>query len=206
MVNDTANAVSKGEGATQDMRNARGGAVFGTLKWYVAIVKPRYERICRDELQGLGHEAYIASQTSTRVYACRHRRDVERIIIPNVVFVHTTEPKRRQMLRESNFIHHFLTNRAAQPSDHGHSPLAVIPEPQMEMLRFMLYHADRPVEFTDIPLHTGDRIRVIRGAMASLEGEVVALKEGDSPHIGVRVDFLGYATLQVSPDDVERIA
>ena len=67
------------------MRNAWGGAVPETPKWYVAVVRPRYERICRDELQQFGHEAYIASQTTTRVYACRHRREVERIIIPNLV-------------------------------------------------------------------------------------------------------------------------
>ena len=39
-----------------------------------------------------------------------------------------------------------------------------------------------------------------------IQNDRVTVKEGDAPHIGVRIDYLGFATLQVSPDDVERIA
>ncbi len=205
MMNDAAEAVSTSRQATQPLRNACGGAVQGeSPKWYVAVVKPRYERICRDELHDLGHEAYIASQTDTRLYACRHRRQVERIIIPNIVFVHTTEPERRQMLRESNFIHHFMTDRAAQSPEHGHQPFAIIPEAQMEMLRFMLYHADRPVEFTTLPYQPGDRIRVIRGELQGFEGDFV--RQGAQSYAIVTLGSLGTVKATIPVADIECIS
>lgn len=198
-----ANAVFIDPQATQAMRNAWGGAVPENPKWYVAVVRPRYERICRDELQQFGHEAYIASQTTTRVYACRHRREVERIIIPNLVFVHTTEGERRQMIRQSNFIHHFMTDRASHLSPEGQRPFAIIPDAQMQMLRFMLYHADRPVEFTPEPLHAGDRIRVIRGQLQGFEGQF--LRQGTQTYIVVTLDALGSVMATIPATDIERI-
>lgn len=191
--------------ATPLVRNACGGAISGNKHWYVAVVRPRYERISRDLLCNLGYEAYIAGQKDTRVYACRHRREVECIIIPNLVFVHVTEKERRLLLRQCTHIHHFMTDRAGLCNENGHRPLAVIPDAQMEMLRFMLYHAERPVAFVSTPLSVGHAVRVIRGVLAGLEGEVVTLHEGSSPHVGIRIDWLGYATLQVAPEDVERI-
>ena len=187
------------------MRNACGGAVPNTQRWYVAVVRPRYERVTRDLLCGLGYEAYIAGQKDTRVYACRHRREVERILIPNLVFVHVTERERQSLFRQCSHIHHFMTDRAGSHNEHGHRPLAVIPDIQMEMLRFMLYHAERPVTFIPEPLSVGHAVRVIRGALAGFEGEVVTLREGSSPHVGIRIELLGYAILQIDPIDVERI-
>ncbi|MBQ8968625.1 MAG: UpxY family transcription antiterminator [Bacteroidaceae bacterium] len=192
------------EQATPTVRNACGGAV-PKAHWFAAVVHPRYERICRDQILELGQEAYVASQKDTRIYACRHRREIERIIIPHIVFVHATEHERRLLLKQCPAIQYFLTNRAAAPNALGHRPFAVIPEAQMDTLRFMLYQSDRPVTFSAEPLHAGDHVRVIRGALVGLEGNVLRNPDGTA-HVVLTLDLLGSVMVTIPIEDIERIA
>ena len=173
--------------------------------WFIALVGHNTEKASRDRLARLGYESFVASQDETHVWRNGKKRQIERILISTLLFVRASEAERRQIVRQP-YIKAFLTDKAGRATASGARPLAVIPDQQMDMLRFMLYRSDRPVGFVAEPLAVGHHIRVVRGTMVGLEGEVVTVKEGDAPHIGVRIDYLGFATLQVSPDDVERIA
>ena len=174
-------------------------------KWLVALVKFHYEEICRKQLQEKGYEAYVACQKEMHVYRNRHRREVTRIIIPNLVFVRIDEGERLQILKEFPAIKCFLTDKASRPNQYGRHPFAVIPAPQMERLQFMLYHADTPVNFTVQPAYRlGDHIRVVRGPLAGFEGQVA--RDGNSTYLVVTLDLLGSAMTTISPDDLEKIA
>ena len=171
-------------------------------KWFVAIVGRNTEKACRERLTTLGYEVYVATQNETRVWRTGQKKQVERVLISNILFIHVTERERRDIVKLP-YINYFLTDKAGHTNDYGRHPLAVIPDSQMDRLRFMLYHADSPVTFTSEHLRIGDHIRVIRGQLAGLEGHVT--HEGNQTHLVVRIDFLGSAQVTISPDDLEKV-
>ena len=121
-----------------------------------------------------------------------------------MVFVHVNEQERLQVLKDFPVIKCFLTDKAAQPNEFGRHPFAVIPDKQMERLQFMLYNADSAVSFTSEPLSQGDHIRVVRGPLATLEGQVI--RQNNSSCLVVTLDTLGSAMVTISPDDLEKIS
>ena len=183
-------------------------------EWHIAEVRCGMERACRDKLQRTGFESYVASRVETRVYASRNRRRVERVVIPAKVFVRLTEAE-HIVAHEAcaPALYKFMTDRARQPRDAeplssaadrfrraGH-PFAVVPEEQMQRLRFMLGQAERPVEFVTRPLSLGDRVRVIRGPLAGLEGGFV--RQGRATYIAVLLDALGCTLTEIPETDIE---
>ena len=172
-------------------------------KWFVAVVGRNTEKACRERLSEQGYESYVATQQEMRVWRTGQKKQVERVLISNLLFIHVTERERREVVKLP-YIKFFLTDKAAQANDFGRHPLAVIPDSQMNMLRFMLYHADSPVSFTAEPLHLGDHIRVVRGQLAGLEGRVT--RDGNGTYLVVTLDLLGSAMVSISTDDLEKIA
>lgn len=193
---------SVGTTMEQAMRQSCAGGV-PDRKWFVAVVRRNYERVCRMHLLEMGYEAYVASQKQTRIYSNRHRREVEHIVITGTVFVHITEQERLKVLKDCPHIQCFMLDRTGQSNPYGRAPFAVIPDSQMATLQFMLYHADSPVTFTDAPLRRGDRIRILRGCMQGFEGDF--LRQGNDHYIVINLDLLGCAMMTVSANDIERI-
>ncbi len=171
-------------------------------QWFVAIVGRNTEKACRERLSALGYESYVATQMETRVWRTGQKKQVERVLISNILFIHVTERERLEIVKLP-YINYFLTDKAGHTNDFGRHPLAVIPDSQMDMLRFMLYHADSPVSFTSEPLRLGDHIRAVRGQLTGWEGYVA--KDGNQTHLVVRIDFLGSAQVSISSEDLEKI-
>lgn len=80
----------------------------------------------------------------------------------------------------------------------------MIPVTQIERLKFMLGQSDVPVSITEKPLKEGDRVKVIRGSLTGLVGEVLNLKSGKSELI-VNLDFFGCARLFIDTVNIEII-
>lgn len=172
-------------------------------KWFVAMVGRNTEKACRERLTALGYESYVATQTETRVWRTGQKKQVERVLLSNLLFVHVTERERRDIVNLP-YINYFLTDKAGRTNDFGRHPLAVIPDTQMERLQFMLYRANSPVHFTAEPLRLGDHIRVVRGQLAGLEGNVT--RQGNASYLVITLDILGSAMVTISPEDLEKIA
>lgn len=151
---------------------SRAGDAVGVPKWFVAIVSNNTERAVRDRLSATGIEAYVASQLQLRLWSNGRRKPVEKVLIPTCVFIRCSEAQRRRIVALP-FIKRFLADRA-RAKDGLAAPPAVIPQKEMDTLRFMLGQTDYPVEFTDAPLRPGDKVRVVRGALRGLEGEVLS--------------------------------
>lgn len=171
-------------------------------KWFAAVVKRNTEKACREKLQELGYESYVATQEETRVWRNGERRKVERVIISTIIFVRATEQERIHTLK-LGFINRYLTNKALPANDLGRHPIATIPDNQMQQLQFMLYNADAPVNFADMPLRLGDRVRITRGSLTGLEGNII--RNASTHYIVVNIDFLGSAMVNISLGDIERI-
>ena len=77
----------------------------------------------------------------------------------------------------------------------------------MEKLRFMLGHADVPVELENDVRNVhilGGKFRVVRGPFRGLEGTICHLRDEDL-HVGVLLNGLGFAHVRINKDDIEKI-
>lgn len=171
-------------------------------KWFVAIVNSRHEKAVGENLAKNGVETYVATQKEMHLWANGRRKLVDRVVIPSMVFVKCSEKERRQIVNLP-YINRFLVNRAAD-SGGLNKPVAVIGEAEMKKLKFMLGQSDSPVEFVPTEFRVNDTVRVIRGNLSGLEGEI--RENSDGSHIlVVSLSLLGGATVYIQPQDVKKI-
>ena len=85
----------------------------------------------------------------------------------------------------------------------GESTPAVIPDQQMLRFKFMLDYSDETICMSTSPLAPGEKIRVIKGPLAGLEGELVDMN-GKSK-VAVRLTMLGCACVDIPAGCVEPV-
>lgn len=163
-------------------------------RWIAALVQMCTEKKVGERLTKLGVENYVPTQTEIRQWSDRKKK-VERVVIPMVVFVHTDE-KTERTLRMQSFIRKILTYP-------GQTAAAVIPDDQINRLKFMLRQSDSPVEMMEHHLQVGDKVHIVRGALQGLEGEFY--KSVDKSMVAIHIEALGYACVSVSVEDIEKI-
>ena len=163
------------------------------VRWVAALVQMCTEKKVGDRLKKLGIENYVPTQTEIHQWSDRKKK-VERVVIPMVVFVRVDEATERT-LRMQSFIRKILTYP-------GQKAAAVIPDDQIDRLKFMLKQADSPVELMPENLRVGDRVRIARGALKGLEG-VLCKSVPEKSMVAIRIDGLGYACVSVSVGDLE---
>ena len=161
-------------------------------RWVAALVQMCTEKKVGERLTKLGIENYVPTQTEIRQWSDRKKK-VERVVIPMVVFVHTDE-KTERSLRMHSFIRKILTYP-------GQTAAAVIPNDQIDRLKFMLRQSDSPVEMME-HLQVGDKVHIVRGALQGLEGELCKCVP-DKSIVAIRIEGLGYACVSVSVEDIE---
>ena len=161
-------------------------------RWIAALVQMCTEKKVGERLTKLGVENYVPTQTEIRQWSDRKKK-VERVVIPMVVFVHTDE-KTERSLRMHSFIRKILTYP-------GQTAAAVIPNDQIDRLKFMLRQSDSPVEMME-HLQVGDKVHIVRGALQGLEGELCKCVP-DKSIVAIRIEGLGYACVSVSVEDIE---
>jgi transcription antitermination factor NusG len=83
----------------------------------------------------------------------------------------------------------------------GESTPAVIPDEQMARFRFMLDYSEEAVCMNDTPLARGEKVRVIKGPLSGLVGELVTV--GGKSKIAVRLNMLGCACVDMPIGYVE---
>lgn len=161
-------------------------------RWVAALVQVHSERSVSKRLQDMGIECWVPTQSEVHQWSDRKKK-VERVVIPMIVFVHVQESDIKPLAYHS-FIHKLLTAP-------GQRTPAIIPDAQIESLRFMLGQSEAAVEIRDRVLRTGDHVRIVRGPLKGLEGELCKV-EHDKPMVAVQVDYLGYACINIDKADV----
>lgn len=164
-------------------------------RWIAALVQSCLEKRVGERLDKLGVENYIPTQTVIRQWSDRKKK-IERVVIPMIVFIHTDEMTERR-LRMQTYIRKIL-------SYPGQWKAAVIPDAQIDRLKFMLRHAESSVELLEQTLQVGEAIRVARGPLKGLEGEICQVQP-DKPMVAIRIDCLGYACVSIDKSDLEII-
>ena len=163
-------------------------------KWLAAYVKMHHEKKVRDRLIAMGIENFLPVQEEVRQWSDRKKK-VERVLIPMMIFVRVDPKEQRTVITHPSILH-YLTLRGE------HSPTE-IPAEQMERFRFMLDHSDTAVSFSAGNLQPGEKVRVIKGPLSGLEGELITV-EGTS-RIAIRIRELGCAEVEMSASLVEKM-
>ena len=180
-------------------KSLNAGPIYGTgegvahpKRWYVAMVRMHHEKKVAERLGKMGIDSFIPVQQEIHQWSDR-RKKVEAVLLPMMVFVHVTPKERMEVLTLST-VSRYMVMR-------GESTPTVIPDDQMARFRFMLDYSEEAVHMNSTPLARGEEVRVIKGPLAGLVGELVTM-DGKSK-IAVRLDMLGCACVDMPIGYVE---
>lgn len=173
-------------------------------QWFVAMVSPRTEMKCAESLYRHGYETYVASQPEERTWSRGRKKIVDRVVISSMVFVKTTEQERLAVVAHNPYVKRFLVDRSRERNSYGRSPVAVISDREIDLLRYMLRDSDNYVEYQERHFTAGDRVKVLRGTLAGVEG-VVRRYGDDRTELFVDLDILGSVKVMISESDVEKL-
>jgi transcription antitermination protein nusG len=163
--------------------------------WLVAYVQSNREKKVFERLTASGIEAFLPLQEEIHQWSDR-RKKVQRVIIPMCIFVRVTYAERLQVLQLPS-VNRFMVLR-------GESTPAVVPETQMERFKFMLDYSEQAVEMCYEHLQPGEQVKVVKGPLSGLEGELLTV--GGKSKVGVRIDILGVALVEIPVGFVKKIA
>lgn len=160
--------------------------------WLAVLVQMNTEKKASARLDRLGIVNYVATQTEVHQWSDR-KKTIRRIVIPMVVFVRVDKVTEKKLLACS-FVHKYI-------SYPGHSEPAVIPDEQIDRLKFMLECADSKVEILEKAFEIGDEVEIIRGPLKGISGRLFLIEQGRSM-VGIHLDLFGYACVNVNKNDL----
>ena len=163
-------------------------------KWYVAYVRLFHERKTAEKLAAMGIESFVPVREEIHQWSQRKKK-VMRVLIPQMIFIHATPKERLEALTLAS-ISHYMVLRGE------HTP-AVIPDRQMQQFMFMVDYSEESIEMYNSPLQPGQSIKVIKGPLAGMEGELMEIESKSK--VIVRLDLLGCAGVAMPIGFVEAI-
>ena len=161
--------------------------------WIAVLVQMNTEQKVSTKLSKLGITNYVPTQTEIHQWSDRKKK-IERIVIPMVVFVQVDKEIEKSLITYS-FIYKFI-------SYPGQKEAAIIPDEQMEKLKFMLHNADSNVEVSDSVYEVGEDVEIVRGPLKGFSGELCYFEKG-KPKVGIYLELFGYACVSVDINDVK---
>ena len=155
-----------------------------TVHWHAVFTASRAEKKVRDRLEELGVECFLPVQTVLRQWTYRKSRVVVPVIA-GLVFVRVGRQEQVKVLQTKGV------------------GAAVIPDKQMEDFRFLLDFSEEAVEMTNENIKAGDLVRVVKGSLRGMEGELIRHK--GVTKVLVRIDMLGCAMVNIPASFVEKL-
>ena len=156
------------------------------LNWYAAYTRVNQELIIKKKLDELGIENYLPQEEQVRDTPLG-RKKIRVILIHGMIFIRTDKATSFSLLNDYLLNIVYLKDR-----ENRHS--LIIPDKQMQDFMFLLDFSTEGVEVLNKDLKRGDRVRVIKGSLQGLEGELVRLKG----HKRVVVRLEGVASIATS--------
>lgn len=161
-------------------------------KWYVAYVRLFHERKTAENLAAMGIESFVPVREEVHQWSQRKKK-VMRVLIPQMIFIHADRKQRMEALTLPAISRYMVLRGEHVP--------AVIPDDQMKRFMFMVDYSEETVEMFITPLEPGQAVKVIKGPLAGLEGELMEI-DGKSKVV-VRLDLLGCAGVDMPAGFVE---
>ena len=138
------------------------------MNWYAVKIKYQTEKKMKAWLDEQTIENFIPFHT---VLIERDGRKIkkEKPIVPGLLFIRTDFHTARSLPSESKIKMVYLRNLE------NHQML-IVPDKQMQDFMFLLDFSESAVRIENTQLKRGDRVRVIKGDFAGIEGELVRFK------------------------------
>ena len=155
-------------------------------RWLALYTRMHHEKKVRDRLTDMGIECFLPIQTVVRQWSDRKKK-VDKVLISMMIFVHVDADEQRQALEDPSAMRYMVLRGERTP--------AVIPDRQMEYFRMMVEQSDVDVSFDTQCLQPGQKVRVVKGALKGLTGEMVTID--GKRNIAIRIDRLGCAVVEV---------
>ena len=122
---------------------------------------------------------------------------IEVPVIPNLVFIHTTLKTCMSLIQEYAFDMRYLRDRET-------GNFLIVPDKQMNDFMFLLDFSKEMVEVVNENLKKGDKVRVIKGDFAGIEGELIRVK--GHKRVVVRLEgVVSLATAYIPSSFLEKI-
>ena len=165
--------------------------------WIAAYTRPKSERKAANDIAKDPHtniSTYAPTQKKIKQWSDR-KKEVETVVIPMIIFAEVSGDEDILTVKR----HPLIIKVLSLP---GHREAAHIPYEQIERLRFMLNKSEDAVEFVEGDFKKYDRVKVVKGKLAGLEGVVQRTSEREA-FIVVNIDILGGARVSVDPSELE---
>lgn len=173
-------------------------------QWYVMRVTYQREVSAKERLDALGVESFLPVKSERRRTPGGKFCRVRLPLIHNFLFVKS----RRETIDDiKTFRLPYL--RYATCVREGRREIMIVPEKQMQSFIAVASEQDGKALFLDpaaINLAEGDRVRIIDGPLAGVEGTFMRLNGGRGKRVVVKIDSVAaVATTELSPRMVEKI-
>jgi transcription antitermination factor NusG len=145
-------------------------------RWYAVYTNPRAEKLVWGRLEELNLEAFLPLQKTYRQWSDR-KKMVEKPLISSYVFVKVI-PKQFPLVFKTPGVVKFVSFEG-QP--------VPIPQNQIDNLK-LLINSNAEIEVTLEHLEKGDNVRVMRGSLTGLTGELIL--HGGKKKVVIRIDKL----------------
>jgi transcription antitermination factor NusG len=139
------------------------------ISWYAAKVKYQTERKIKNYLTECGIEHYIPFHKVILERNNGRRKAVMRPVISCFVFVRTDLKTAMALPIDTG-----MTMNYIRDIDTGQ--FLVVPDKQMQDFMFVLDFSEETIRLENKNLQRGDRVRVIKGPFAGIEGELIRIK------------------------------
>jgi transcription antitermination factor NusG len=164
--------------------------------WYVAHIKNLTGQKIQARLNELGIKNYLPYWTEVTEFRGKIVKKEKPVPI-NLIFLFTTYNTCLNLINfepmKVNFMRDAITKR-----------FMVIPEKQMEDFMFLLNFSDKAIRVINKDLRPGDRVRVIKGDFAGIEGELIRVQ--GHKRVVVRLKgLISLATTYIPGSFLERI-
>ena len=156
------------------------------IHWYVAYTRVNQELLIKKKLDGLGIENFLPLEEQVRDTPLG-RKTIRVPLIHGMIFIHTDKATSFSLLNE------YSLNMVYLKDIEGRGSL-IVPDKQMEDFMFLLDFSPEGIEILNKDLKRGDRVRVIKGPLVGLEGELVRLRG----HKRVVIRLEGVASIATS--------
>jgi len=164
--------------------------------WFAARTRANQELGLRKSLKNLEIPHYLPTHFVTRRISDRVKR-VEVPIINNLIFIRTTKLQAFSLVKDYALKLHYI-------KDSETGSLLVVPNKQMEDFMFVMDLSPESIRQCSETYAPGDRVRIIKGKLVGVEGEMVRL-EGKT-HVLLRIPQVLVVSVKVPKSYLEKIS
>ena len=164
------------------------------IHWFVGVTF-RKELWIKDKLNQMQIECFVPTKEVVREKDGKKVKG-QQLLTPGYVFVHTDLHTAKSLPGTVGMEMRFLKN-------YSDSTPVIVPDRQMRDFMFLVTFSEQVIPLIPHKLKQGDRVRVIKGELKGLEGELIRIK--GHKRVVVRIsDMLAVATTYIPASYLEK--